>query len=119
MGRYSSNPSYGHRITRTGPDDFTIYWTCDRYIKGSRQRHPTLSARMTDKRGAELFGKRWHVEVPALKCRQHPKYQAKRAPKAECFRCETMWAESQTKEFWSDYSSALAIPHSLANPVRR
>lgn len=51
MSRYSANPSYNHRITRIGSDDFMIYWTCDRYYDGSRRRFPCFGNRLTDRGG--------------------------------------------------------------------
>ena len=99
MGRYSSNPSHGHLITRVGPDDFTISWTCDYYVHGCypRQRLSRTTRVLTDKIGAERFAKKWGVKIPPLKCRHHPKYQAKRPPKAKCARCQAMWWESSSR----------------------
>ena len=124
MGRRSSK-SYGHYITRIGVDDFSLYWTCDRYVKGSRLRFPTTTRRAADTAGAERFAKKWNVKIPGLKCPRHPKYQAKRAPQADCVRCLHMWQESQLKAMYDDAVNqiatmrTLAIPHSQPNPVRR
>ena len=64
MGRYSANPSYGHRITRLCSDCYRLSWACDRYYSGSRLRHPTGTTRDTDRAGAERFAKRWKVPMP-------------------------------------------------------
>jgi len=117
MGRYSTNPSYAHRITRIGVDDFTLFWTCDRYRQGSRLRFPMLSSRLTDKRGAERFAKKWKLEIPALTCRQHPQYLAKRAPRSECIRCETMWMEANLKAMYDDAVKQISTMHSLEFPT--
>jgi len=64
MGRHRSSGSYGHRVSKVGPDHYRLQWTVDRYYAGSRLRHPRVDWRDTDKAGAERFAKRWGVEVP-------------------------------------------------------
>lgn len=64
MGRFSGNPSTGHKIQRFGRDDFLISWTVDRYIAGSRLRWPTRYSRWTNRAGAERFAKKWDVTMP-------------------------------------------------------
>lgn len=64
MGRYSSNPSYGHKIQRMGHDFYRLWWTCDRYYANSRLRFPKGYSRDTDTKGAQRFAKRWGVAMP-------------------------------------------------------
>ena len=64
MGRYSANPSYGHRIHRFDDDCYRLSWVCDTYHSGSRLRHPKMTVRDTDRKGAERFAKKWGVAMP-------------------------------------------------------
>lgn len=66
MGRYSSNPSYGHwcKPISGDPGFYWIGWTMDRYYEGSRLRHPQSYQRDTDERGARRFCKKWGVAFP-------------------------------------------------------
>ena len=64
MSRHFSAGSYGHRIAKIGPDHYRLQWTVDRYYASSRLRHPSVSWRDTDLKGANRFAKRWDVAVP-------------------------------------------------------
>lgn len=61
-GRYRKQRSYGHRYHHFGGDWYRIYWTVDRYIKGSRLRYPTEYSRDTDEAGARRFCEKWELE---------------------------------------------------------
>lgn len=56
--------SYGHRILLIAPDAYRICWTVDRRAEGSRIASPIRFVRLTDKRGAERFCKRWGLVMP-------------------------------------------------------
>ena len=56
--------SYGHDAKQWGFDDFTISWIVDKHYSGSRLRFPQHQRRVTDRKGAERFCKRWEIEMP-------------------------------------------------------
>ena len=58
--------SYGHSIERHGLHDFTLYWTVDNKIQGSRLRFPSARSRDSDRAGAVRFAKRWNVHYDFL-----------------------------------------------------
>ena len=64
MSRHHSASSYGQRIRRHGPGDYTLYWTVDFYYPTSNLRHPRTFRRPTDEAGAKRFAKRWGVTCP-------------------------------------------------------
>ena len=66
MSRHRSSGSRGHAISAFGPDDYRLYWTVDRYYKGSRLRHPVGYRRDTDFNGAMRFAKRHGVTLPVF-----------------------------------------------------
>lgn len=63
MSRFLGGGSYGHNLTRVGPDHWRLAWTVDRYVKGSRLRFPQTQTRDTDEAGAKRFAKRWGIEL--------------------------------------------------------
>ncbi len=63
MSRIRSTGSSGHSVKRFGYDDYRLYWTVDRYCKGSRLRFPTQYSRDTDAAGAKRFIKKWGVTL--------------------------------------------------------
>lgn len=65
MSRHHSQHSYGHSIRKVMHDCYSIMWTVDAYVQGSRLRHPRGFSRVTDHAGAVRFAKRWDVEMPA------------------------------------------------------
>jgi hypothetical protein len=64
MGRFSRNPSYGHRIAAFSFGGYRISWVVDFYYDGSRQRHPRRFVRDVDDVGAKRFCKKWNVSIP-------------------------------------------------------
>jgi hypothetical protein len=64
MGRYSSNPSTGHRVQELMFDCYRISWTVDRYYSGDRLRYPTRYSRDTDTTGMLRFCAKWDIETP-------------------------------------------------------
>ena len=65
MSRHRPGKAHGHGIARLGGDTYRIFWTWDRYYKGSRLRFPQLLQRVTDRNGAERFSKKWGCPMPA------------------------------------------------------
>ena len=53
---------YGHHIQRLARDTYRISWTYD--VKYGRIRYPRLMSRITDRRGAERFAKKWECRLP-------------------------------------------------------
>lgn len=64
MGRFTTNKAYGHRIQMHGADNYTLFWTVDRYYVGSRLRHPVGYRRAADEAGAKRFAKKHKIEIP-------------------------------------------------------
>jgi hypothetical protein len=53
---------YGHHVRRITADTYAISWHYD--TKYGRLRYPRTINRITDRKGAERFAKRWGVPVP-------------------------------------------------------
>ncbi len=64
MGSGLYRGGYGHHISRLGHDTFSISWSYDTKIAGSRLRWPRGFRRITDKAGAERFAKKWNARMP-------------------------------------------------------
>jgi hypothetical protein len=58
--------SKGHRIARTGHDEYSISWTIDRKYKGSRLRFPRGYSRLTNEKGARAFAKKHGCAFPEV-----------------------------------------------------
>ncbi len=63
-GRHRTATSYGHTIRLIGPGSYRLAWTVDRYVAGSRLRHPVGYQRIADREGAIRFGKKWGIPMP-------------------------------------------------------
>jgi hypothetical protein len=63
MSRFRSSDAYGQRVKRWG-QYYEISWVVDYYYRGSRLRYPRGFSRETDKKGAERFCKKWHIDMP-------------------------------------------------------
>lgn len=72
MSRHSSSGSTDHSIRSMAgqpcfhADDFEISWVVDFYYEGTRGRFPRRFRRLTNRRGAERFAKKWKLAMPAL-----------------------------------------------------
>lgn len=56
---------YGHHIQRLGADTYRLSWSYD--VKYGRIRYPRMMSRITDRRGAERFAKKWERPMPEEK----------------------------------------------------
>lgn len=54
----------GHRILRLGGGDYEIAWSYEVKFTGSRLLFHRTMRRVTDRKGAERFAKRWGVRIP-------------------------------------------------------
>jgi hypothetical protein len=60
--RYVHAGNNDHWITKISDDEYAISWTYD--TKHARLRYPRRVSRITNRKGAEFFAKRWGVEMP-------------------------------------------------------
>ena len=60
----SGSGSYGHRCFYLGHGEYELVWTVDRHYPEDRLRYPRRARRLTDRRGADRFCKRWRITMP-------------------------------------------------------
>ena len=55
-----------HRVSFISDGVWRLMWTVDRYYAGSRQRHPRVAWRDTDREGAQRFCAKWGIPMTGL-----------------------------------------------------
>jgi len=56
--------AYGHSIRRVTDGTYVLTWCWDKKYAGSRLRYPQSIKRITDRKGAERFAKKWRCMMP-------------------------------------------------------
>jgi hypothetical protein len=59
-----STTGYGHRVTEFFQGQYVISWTWDAHYPSSRLRFPRHMSKVTDRKGAERFCKKWGCKMP-------------------------------------------------------